>query len=276
MALCREYDALLSKTAEGSDVWRINNSGGNPVPVSCETMEILKKAREISEASGGAFNIAVGAAAALWRFTDGSAALPDADELAGAVSMSDYTNIYLGENVAAAAPGIKIDLGGIAKGYIADRIADYLKGRGVDSALINLGGNIVTVGAKRGGAPWSIGLQTPGGRHGVDFWAVVSSADGAVVTSGIYERGFALNGEWYHHILDPRTGYPVQNGLETVTICTKSSLLADALATACFVLGAEKGMELALRYGVHAIFRKHGGALDITKGLEIGFLKENG
>ena len=232
----------------------------------------MRLAQEVSEASGGAFNIAVGPAVALWHFTDGTAVLPDENELAAAIARADYTRIRLAGNTVTVPPKMQIDLGGIAKGYIADQIADFLRERGVKNAMLNFGGNVVTVGSKPDGSAWKVGLQNPLGRRGEDFWAFVESRDSTVVTSGIYERGFELNGKWYHHILDPRTGWPVENNLLTVTACTKSSMLADALTTAMFVMGPIEGAQLAERFGVHAVFLEKNNRVTYTKGLNITFV----
>jgi thiamine biosynthesis lipoprotein len=271
---CAKYNALLSKTVPGSDVWRINHASGEAVAVNEKTIEILKTAQEVSKASNGAFNIAVGAIMALWHFTDGTVILPDESKLTDAVTSSDYTQIRLDEgNMVTVAPGLQIDLGGIAKGYITDQIAKFLIERGIKNAILNFGGNIVTVGNKPDGSPWNIGLQNPLGKRGKDYWAVVKSNDNSVVTSGVYERGFELNGIWYHHILDPRTGWPVRNDLLTVAVCSKSSMLADALATAMFVLGTTGGMQLAEEFGVNAVFLEKGNKITYTKGLDIVFIK---
>jgi thiamine biosynthesis lipoprotein len=271
---CAKYNALLSKTVTGSDVWRINHAGGKDVAVSEKTMEILKTALEVSKASNGAFNIAVGSITKLWHFTDGTAVLPDENDIAAAVANADCTKIQLeGENIVTVPPDMQIDLGGIAKGYITDQIAGYLMVRGVNNAILNFGGNIVTVGSKPDGSPWNIGLQNPLGKRGKDYWAVVKSNDNSVVTSGVYERGFELNGKWYHHILDPRTGWPVRNDLLTVAVCSKSSMLADALATAMFVLGTTGGMQLAEKFGVNAVFLEKGNKITYTKELDIVFIK---
>jgi FAD:protein FMN transferase len=273
MAECRKYNDLLSKTVPGSDVWKINHAGGMAVTVDDRTMSILRLAQEVSENSSGAFNIAVGPAVALWHFTDGTAVLPDAKALAEAVARADCAKIRLEENTVRVPPELQIDLGGIAKGYIADQIADFLRERDVKNAMLNFGGNIVTVGSKPDGSPWKVGLQKPLGERGKDYWAFVESQDSTVVTSGIYERGFELNGIWYHHILDPRTGCPVQNNLLTVTACTKSSMLADALTTAMFVMGPVEGSKLAAQFGVHAVFLERGNRVTYTEGLNITFVR---
>ena len=245
---CAAYNGLLSRFIPGSDVWKINHSLGKPVNVNDHTRNILEMALEMNRASEGAFNIAIGSAAALWHFTDGTAALPDPEKLKEAVAKADCSRIILEGNTVTVPAGMEIDLGGIAKGYICDCIADDLRACGVTSALLNFGGNVVTVGNRPDGEPWTIGLQRPSGERGREFWAAVKSSDSTLVTSGIYERSFQLNGVTYHHILDPRTGWPVQNHILTVTAVTKSSLLADAITTALFVLGPEKGLYLAQEY----------------------------
>ena len=170
-------------------------------------------------------------------------------------------------------PQLQIDLGGIAKGYIADRIADELREKGVKSALLNFGGNIVTVGTRPNGEPWMVGLQTPGADRGKKFWAFVPCVDGTLVTSGIYERSFEKDGVLYHHILDPRTGWPVQNNVLTVTAVSKDSLLADAITTALFVLGPEQGFHLARYYGVQAVYLLRNGEVSYSPDLDLTFVK---
>jgi thiamine biosynthesis lipoprotein len=272
MSECQNYNDLLSKTVPGSDVWRVNHAQGKTVTVNEKTMAILRLAQEVSEASGGAFDIAVGPAVALWHFTNGTAVLPDEKALAAAIARADCTRIQISGNAIRVPPEMQIDLGGIAKGYIADQIADFLRGRGVKNAILNFGGDVVTVGSKPDGSAWKVGLQNPLGKRGEDFWAFVESQDSTVVTSGIYERGFELNDYWYHHILDTRTGWPIQNNLLTVTACTNNSLLADALTTAMFVLGPIEGSRLAAKYGVGSVFLEKNNRVTYTKGMNITFI----
>jgi FAD:protein FMN transferase len=273
MQRCSFYNNLLSKTVPGSDVWQINHAEGAAVRVSAHTLKILQTAALISQASDGAFNISVGSAVALWRFKEAPPRLPEPQALSQAIALADYTQIIIDQDTVKVPPMMQIDLGGIAKGYIADCIADELREQGVKSALLNFGGNVVTIGNKPDGAPWEIGLQNPRGESGKSFWAVVKISDSDVVTSGIYERGFDIDGVRYHHILDPRTGWPVQNGLLTVTACNRSSVLADALTTAMFVLGLEGGMRLAQQFGIQAIFLSHDGIVKYSDGLDIVFIQ---
>ena len=253
MQVCRDYEAVLSKTIEGSDVWRLNHADGAPVEVNPETAELLRLAITIGEQSGGTFDVTIAPASALWDFTADAPTLPDPDALKNAVSRVDYRNIAIEGNTVTLKNGAGIDLGGIAKGYIADRVAAYLREAGVASACINMGGNIVTIGTKPDGSAWTIGVRDPNGTP-EQSEEVLSLTDAAAVTSGNYERFFELDGVRYHHLLDPKTGMPVQNGVASVTIIGTQSALCDALSTACFVLGEQGSRSLLSRYDVRAVF----------------------
>lgn len=243
--LCEYYENLFSSTIDTSDVSLINQSGGQPVQVSDETAELIKKGIEYGELSGGRFDITIDSASRLWEFKDNEAKqVPDPNELEAAVRHIDYRNIELnGNTVTLSDPETRIDLGGIAKGYIADRLKEYLKSEGVEHALINLGGNMVAVGNRYDGKDFCIGIQKPFEETGVSL-AAVSISDCSVVTSGDYERYFEKDGVIYHHILDPDTGYPVQNNLDQVTIISDNSVDGDALSTTCYALGLDEGMNL--------------------------------
>ena len=256
MSMCDYYEHLLSKTVPGSDVWRINHSHDNPVDVNGHTARILELALEMYEVSGGRFNIAIGSVMELWKFGSGTEAIPDPKALSRALSVIDCKQIRLSGGSVQIPDGMQIDLGGIAKGYIADRIAEELYINGVESALINLGGNIAAIGQKPDGNRWKVGLQIPfiERSHRDSFWSVMDCINESVVTSGSYERGFYQDGRWYHHIIDPETGMPVDNDILSVTVCAKSSFLADALTTPMFLLGEREGMDLADRYGVDAAY----------------------
>ena len=240
---CDRYEQLLSKTIEGSDVWRINHAGGEPVEVDPVTAEVIREALAISSVSEGAFDVTIAPASALWDFKAETPALPDADELAEAASRTDWRKVQLEGNTVTLPAGMMIDLGGIAKGYIGDAVRVYLENRGITSAILSFGGNIVTIGTKPDGKAWKIGVQDIDRPTG-EYMLVVESSGGCAVTSGIYERGFEIDGVRYHHLLEPATGWPVQNTLASVTILTDSSARADGLSTAAFVLGEEKGMAL--------------------------------
>lgn len=256
MELCDSYEQMFSSSVEGSDVSRINSAGGSPVEVSAETAELIGQSLYYSDLSGGLFDITIASAVDLWDFSENTdAAVPDADLLAEAVSHIDYRCIKVSENtVMLTDPLAKIDLGGIAKGYIADRLKEYLISQGIEYALINLGGNMLAVGTKYDGSDYRIGIQKPFADDGT-VMAVVSVSDSSVVSSGNYERFFEKDGIIYHHILDPDTGMPVENGLNQVTILSDLSVDGDALSTVCFIMGLEKGLEFIQSMdGVEAVF----------------------
>ncbi len=263
---CGRYEQLLSRTVEGSDVWRINHAGGAPVEVSEDTLAILEAARQVSDLSGGAFDVTVAPASTLWDFTSGAAVLPDARTLAEAAARVDYTQVKTDGSRVTLPEGMMIDLGGIAKGYIADAVKGYLEDRGVTSAVLSFGGNIVTIGLKPDGSPWRVGIQDIDRPTG-EYMLVAKNFGGSTVTSGIYERGFELDGVYYHHILDPATGWPVQNELASVTIFSDSSMWGDALATAAFALGTEAGTALIEGIeGVEAVFIARDRTVSYTSG----------
>lgn len=252
---CQKYEQLLSKTIEGSDVWNINHAQGQPVAVAQETLEVLEIAQYVSGLSQGAFDVTIAPAVSLWDFAAENPVLPDGEALAQAAALADYTKLVIEDGMVTLPADMQIDLGGVAKGYIADQIAQFLRDNGVTSALLNFGGNVVTIGEKPDGqGPWRVGIQNPDQSRGA-YLLAVTATDMAVVTSGIYERGFDLDGVRYHHLLDPETGWPVQNELSSVTIFAERSGLADALSTATFVLGTEAGMAMIEALdGVEALF----------------------
>ena len=263
---CGRYEALLSRTVEGSDVWKLNHAGGRPVQVSKDTRAILEAARQISELTGGAFDITIAPASTLWDFTSGEKKLPDAAALEAAAALIDYSKVEVDGDTVTLPEGMMIDLGGIAKGYIADAVKAYLMDRGVGSAILSFGGNIVAIGQKPDGSPWKVGIQDIDKPTG-EYMLVAKNFGGSTVTSGIYERGFELDGVYYHHILSAETGWPVENELASVTIFSEDSMLGDALATAAFALGTERGAELIEGMdGVEALFIARDRAETYTSG----------
>lgn len=253
--LCQKYDVMFSRTNEESEVSRINNAQGNPVEVSPDTATLVKKGLYYGKLSGGAFDITIGSVSRLWDFKSEDPAPPDPAAIAAALTHVDYKKVVVeGNTVTLQDPAAALDLGAVAKGYIADRLKDYLEGEGVRHALINLGGNVLAVGDKPDGSSFNIGIQKPFDESGIPLTSVRID-DKSIVTSGIYQRFFERDGSLYHHILDPASGYPCNNGLASVSIITDSSLTADALSTTCFVLGPEKGMSLVNQLeNVEAVF----------------------
>lgn len=264
--ICKKYDSMFSNKIEDSEISRINNAGGAPVEVSPETVTLIKKAIYYSDLSNGVFDITIAPVSNLWDFHADEPVPPAAETVAEAASHVDYKNILIRDNtIQLLDPYAAIDVGAIAKGYIADRLKDYLKDHGIRHALINLGGNVLAMGKKLDGSDYNIGIQKPFDHTGEPITSIRLS-DKSVVTSGTYQRYFESEGKMYHHILDPHTGYPCENNLHSVTIITNSSLTADALSTTCFLLGYDKGLRLVNQLdNVDAIF--------ITKNNEIHYSK---
>ena len=268
MAECGRYEQLLSRTVEGSDAWRINHANGEPVEVSEDMTAVLRCAQTISERSNGAFDVTIGPASTLWDFKSDEHTLPDADTLAAAAELVDYTRLQMDGTTVTLPAGMIIDLGAIAKGYIADRIKDWLKEHGVEHAILSFGGNVIAIGAKPDGSPWKVGIQDIDQPTG-ESMLVTTDIDASAVTSGIYERGFDLDGVRYHHLLSPFTGWPVQNELASVTIFSDSSMIGDALSTTAFVLGTEEGLKLIESLeGVEAVFIAKDRTITYSSGAE--------
>lgn len=251
------YEKLLSRTQEGSDVWKINHSNGKPVEISSETAAVLDKALSYCHLSGGAFDITIAPVLALWDFDADlkTGTVPDEEALQTALMHVGYEKVQLsGTTVTLLDPDTSIDLGGIAKGYIADLLKDDLVSAGYTSGIIDLGGNILTIGSKPHDQAFRIGIRCPK-PDDTSTLTTIPCRDASVVTSGTYERYFTENGKHYHHILNPADGYPVTNGLASVTILSDHSVDGDALSTSCFVLGLQKGIELIESLdGIEALF----------------------
>lgn len=252
-AACKRYENMLSKTVEGSDVSRINSAEGQNVTVDAETWNVLSEAKKLNRMTGGAFAITIAPLTAQWDFTGGTNRMPTDEERLAALPLVDDEKLTLGENNTVTLPaGMQIDLGGIAKGYIADQVAALVRGR-CSGAMLNFGGNVYAVGTKPDGSAYRVGVQDPDEPSSSNPIGVVSVVDRSVVTSGIYERGFTIDGVRYHHILSPWTGLPSDSDLASATIIAESSMDADALATACIVLGSEKALQLTQENGYPAL-----------------------
>lgn len=263
-----DLEDILSRTRAESDIYRINHAQGKPVTVHHETAQLLAKALDICEKSQGALDITIGPVTELWDFKASSPQLPKNEALADAVERIGYDRMILSGNTVTLPQGMALDLGAIAKGYIADELAATLRQAGCESALLNLGGNVLTLGNKPDHSAWVIGIRDPEGSATQALLNLRLEGGKAVVTSGIYERGFTLQGRRYHHLIDPDTGWPADNGLASVTIVAVSSALADGLSTACFILGPEDGLALLEQYeDVEALFLMQDGSYRATDGL---------
>lgn len=254
---CREYENQLSKTVEGSDIYRLNQAHGQPVEVSNAALEVIKLGIQYGDLSEGMFDITIGAVSALWDFTDVNAPVPSEKKLKAAVRTVDYRKMKIrGNRVQLENPKAQVDLGGIAKGYIADRMTEVLEKQGAERAIINLGGNITAIGEKEDGTPWKIGVEKPYSDR-TEILGAVEISDAAISTSGIYERYVRQGDKLYNHVLDPNTGYSVENSLDSVTILAEKgkSVDCDALGTICLMLGEEKGKKLLEKMdGIQAVF----------------------
>lgn len=245
MELAAHYENLFSATKEESDIWNINHSGGTPVTVSEDTLLLLQKALSYAELTDGLADPTIGSLSQLWNFgSDNQQLVPSDARIREALSHVDYRGVILqGNEVLLKDPDARMDLGFIAKGYIADRMKEYLCSQGVTSAQINLGGNIMVIGNKPGNLPFRIGIQKPFAPSGTALTTVELTNRG-IVSSGSYERCFEKDGTLYHHILSPQTGYPIRSGLSQVSILSESCVDADALSTVCFLSGYEKAVSL--------------------------------
>ena len=266
--LAEQYENYFSTSIPDSDISQINAAAPHSVPVHPETLELIQKGLSYAAVSKGKFDITIGKLAELWDFESEAPKLPNAAAVAKAAAAVDYRKVSVnGNEVALTDPDAALDLGGIAKGYIADKMKEYLLSQGITSGLINLGGNVLTIGTKEDGSAYTIGIQKPFDETGASI-ASVSIKDQTVVTSGVYERYFEQNGTRYHHILDTGTGYPYDNGLLSVSVICNNSADGDGLSTSCFALGLTKGMELieSLEH-TEAIFITSDGKLHCSSGI---------
>jgi thiamine biosynthesis lipoprotein len=271
-----DIHSRMSAYEEESNVARINSSAGRtPQIISPDTFGLLRKALLFSELSSGAFDITVRPLVQLWGIGKKQDFIPSPEEISQALRLVNFRDLLLDEENCTAflrKPGMAIDLGGIAKGYAADEVRRILLEHGIGSALVNLGGNIVTVGLRDGVSPWQIGIQNPLSPRGGNI-GTMEVRDRTVVTSGSYERFFVKDGIRYHHILDPRTGYPAGSGLLSVTAVCGSSTEADALTTALFVSGTASAVQLLESFDAQAVFVAETGDIFLTEGLTKTFIR---
>lgn len=271
--LCQKYEDLLSRTIPTSEISQLNEAEKYPVTVSMDTAALLSKALYYSELSDGAFDLTIAPLSSIWDFISPEPVKPTDEAITEAIRHIDYRNVQIdGQNITLTDPDTAVELGAIAKGFIADRVKDYLLSCGVTSAIIDLGGNILCVGSKPDGSGFKIGIQKPFENRNETI-AAVELRDLSVVSSGIYERCFRQDGQFYHHILNPDTGYPYENELISVTIISKESVDGDGLSTTCFALGLEKGMELIDSLpDTYAVFITDDYELHYSEGFEENFV----
>lgn len=242
MELAGKYENLFSNTIADSDISHINDANGSAVTVDDETIALLEKGLYYSKISDGKFDVTIGKLSSLWNFANNDSNIPADTDIAAALATVDYHAVIIDDNqVTLTNPDANIDLGGIAKGYIADKMKEYLNDNGCTSGIINLGGNVLAIGPKEDGTPYTIGIQKPFSEDGTAI-ASVQITDQTVVSSGVYERYFYVDDVLYHHILDTKTGYPYENDLLGVSIICENSVDGDGLSTTAFSLGLEDGI----------------------------------
>lgn len=289
LALCDKYELVFSRTNEKSELYKLNhrkdtsdkdpNADGQTTPypvsgtadtwhISEDLASLLSQGLSITRESDGAFDIAIAPLTSLWDFTAEDPKVPDDAAIQKALPLCSSDGVTIdGQDITLPSDDIQFDVGAIAKGYIADRMKDLLVKKGVKSAIINLGGNVLCIGSKPDGTPFKVGIQKPFADRN-ETEAVMDITGKSVVSSGIYERCFKQGGKLYHHILNPQTGYPYENGLISVTIISDQSVDGDALSTTCFALGLEDGLKFAEKKGVHAVFITEDYELHYTDGFQ--------
>ncbi len=271
--LCAELEVQFSNTKENGEIWLVNKHAGEDIYVSDSTIELLQLGQSYEQLSNGLFTMEIGSLSTLWDFHEESQYFPTEEEINAAKAVVDTSALYIKEDtVSLTQGGTKLDVGAIAKGYIADCIKNYLEQRGVASGIINLGGNVLTIGSKPNGEPFVIGIQKPFGSEN-ETVVGVKVEDSSVVTSGVYQRYFKRDGKLYHHILDPNTGYPAKTDLYSVTIFSKNSVDGDALSTICMLLGKEEGMAFVEEMdGIEGIFITEENEIYYTSGIKENLL----
>ena len=247
-AACRVFERRYSRTLPHSDIARLNAAEGGPVPIASDTAALLRAAQGYCADSEGRFDITMGSVVRLWDFHSG--VVPSRERIDAALEHVDWRTLRVweepdgsdGEAQAFAQlddPLAAVDVGGIAKGWIADALAETLAAHGIGAFIVNLGGNVIAHGEKPGGVPWRIGLQDPRDKEGVV--GAVEVRDASAVTSGVYERCFERDGAFYHHILNPETGYPAETDAAGATVLARRSLDAEGYSTTLLALGIARG-----------------------------------
>lgn len=258
MALLKEIEEeYISWRVEGSEINRLNESAGQgQIAISEKLAKMLTDTLDISQKSGGALDPTLGKIARLWDIDGENPRVPEEEEITALLSENAYKKIqYEDGKISLADDTLSIDLGAVGKGIGCDEVKAFLQEHSqVSGGVISVGGSIVTYGEKPDGSPWNVAINDPE-KSGEDYLGVLAlEGEHFVSTSGDYEKYFEQDGVRYHHILDPKTGYPADSGLCSVTVMTENGLLSDGLSTACFVLGLEEGMKLVETYQAEAIF----------------------
>lgn len=242
--LVQKYEGLFSVNIRTSDVAKLNQASGRAVQVSPETYELIQKSIGITKETEGLFDISIYPLVRAWGFTKGEYRVPETEELGSLLQKVDASKIQLGPDNRVTLPkGMEIDLGGIAKGYLSQKLTELFREGGARAAVVSLGGNVQTFGKKPDGTPFMVGITDPS--DGTSLLGTIQVGEKAVITSGSYQRYFEKDGKVYHHIIDKRTGAPAQSDLTSVTVVGEDGATADSLATALFVMGKERAVQYA-------------------------------
>ncbi len=273
------YEYMISKSIAGTELNQINeNAGIAPVKVNDELLEIVRLGIEFAGYSDGLFDISIGPLVDLWGIGTDFANVPNEADIKEKMTLIDYKTIVIDENektIFLPEKNMSLDLGAIAKGYIADRVKDLILEEGYSSAIINLGGNVLTVGTKPNSDTWAIGVRDPESDAGSTM-GILKLEDNSIVSSGIYERFFIDGDIRYHHLINPKVGYPEQNDMMSVSIISELSVDGDALSTTVFLLGLEAGFELVEELeNIEAVFVMADRSVYITSGLGDKFILTN-
>ena len=252
--LIEKYDRMFSVNNAESDIYKINNSNGR-VNVSDECYSLINEASEFYYDTEGKFDITIGNLSDIWTTTFETKILPKSEEIENAKSLCNYSALKFYDedlSVEKTVKNQKLNLGAIAKGYITDKIVEYLKSCDVGGSLINLGGNVFGYGTKADGEKWKVGITDPNKRD--EALMSLEICNECVITSGDYERYADIDNVRYHHIIDAKTGHPAKTGLKSVTIISDNATRADALSTSCFLMGIDESKRLLNKYDVLAVF----------------------
>ncbi|MDD6483090.1 MAG: FAD:protein FMN transferase [Clostridiales bacterium] len=264
----KRLEKLFDRFDPESDIYKLNTQ--KSYTVSSDSAQLIKTAAHIGEETGGAMDITIAPVMDLWGFGKGEYRVADMEEIKEALNSVDCSKISVSGNNVTIDKDASLDLGAVAKGFASDAVIKTMSEHNASSAIVSLGGNVQTLGKKNGTKKWSVGIQNP--LDPSKYIAAVNVYNAAVVTAGSYQRYFEENGKKYHHIIDPKTGFPAQSGLSSVTVIAKSGLLADALSTALFVTGLDEGARIyEQRNDFEAVFVTEENEIYITPALEEDF-----
>mgnify|MGYP004555453889 FL=1 len=272
--IMRDYEEKLSFFKENSEISKVNrNAAKGFTKVSLDTFEILKNSTYYSKLTNGIFDITIAPLVEEWEINSNNPKVLSEKKVKELKTLVDYEDVILNENnlsVMLLRENQKIDLGGIAKGYIADKIIEFYKENNINSAIINIGGNIKVLGKKDHDSLWSVGIYEPK-KHSEKCICSIEVEDKSVVTSGAYERAFIYKDELYCHILNPKTGYPIKSDLKSITVVSSESIDGDALSTPLFIMGKDKAYEFMKKHNISGVMITNNDEIIITKDLLEGF-----